>query len=156
MAYTDRNILDFIKALDARMDKAEYKNVRGELRRNSYGCPKEMEIHHVIPISISSHWAVYQASRAGWKINDFEHNGIPLPANIADSKLFNLPCHRNGWDHARYTQKVARLLDDLEKYGKRDGWNDRRVRDELEKVLAKVIFTIARMKGGQYIDDISL
>jgi|GEM_PF-1256092 len=155
MAIVDRNIKDFIEAIESRVDKVEYKKTRGEIRRNSDGCPREMEIHHVIPIKIASHWVVLKAKQAGWKINDFEHNGIPLPANMTDSRLYNLPCHRRGYDHSRYTEAVAKLLDDLETEGKKNDWNDRRVRNELEKVLAKIILTITGMKGGQYLDEIS-
>ena len=154
MAYLDRNIKEFIQAIESRMDKAEYKQKRGDIRRHSDGYPRELEVHHVIPLKISSHWVVLKAKQAGWKVNDFEHNGIPLPANMADSRLFNLPCHRCGYDHSNYTEAVAKLLDDLETQGKKDDWSDRRVRDELEKVLAQIIVTILKMKGGQYLDEI--
>lgn len=156
MAYLDRNLKNFIEAVDARMDKAEYKKKRGELRRNSFGFPREFQLHHIIPMKISSHWVVYQASRAGWKINDDRYNGLPLPANIEDSALFDIPCHcrYNNRDHRDYTEKVARLLDEMETQGK-NKWSDRRVCDELEKLVVKIIDAIREMRGGQYIDDIN-
>jgi hypothetical protein len=135
-----------------------YKKERGQLRYHSNGYPKELSVHHIIPISRSSHIAVYHASRGGWRINDFEHNGLPLPANIKDSHLFNLPCHlRSGYrDHPKYTEQVARILDEIEKEGNNNNWSDRRYRDELEKTISKIILAIASMKGGQYLDDIEL
>lgn len=158
MPYLDPNIRNFIQAVDSRLDKQMYKTERGQLRYHSDGYPRELSVHHIIPISRSSHLVVYHASRAGWRINDFEHNGLPLPANIQDSYLFNLPCHlRSGYrDHPKYTEQVAQILDVIEKEGNQNTWSDRRFRDELEKAIAKIILAIGSMKGGQYLDDIEI
>lgn len=155
MSNIDPNLKDFLMALNAQFDKSEYKKKRGDLRRNSAGFPREFELHHIIPITISQHWVVNHADKAGWKVNDDNHNGIPLPNNLENSKLFGAPMHRRGADHPKYTKEVAELLDEIEIRGRKEGWNDRRVRNELEVLVIKVILTIREMKEGQYIDDIT-
>jgi hypothetical protein len=158
MPYLDPNIKNFIQSVDSRVDKQMYKAERGQIRYHSDGYPRELSVHHIIPIKISSHLVVYHASRDGWNINSFEQNGLPLPANIKDSHLFNLPCHTRGGyrDHPKYTEQVAQILDEIEKEGNQNTWSDRRYRDELEKAIAKIIMAIGLMKGGQYLDEIEL
>jgi len=154
MAKIDYRLREFIQAVDARIEKASYKANRARLRRDYYGTPDGFEVHHIIPLAISSHWVVYHASRDGWRINEPSQNAICLPMNMKDSEEYSLPCHRNGYNHRYYTEAAAKLLDEIENQAK-DKYSDRVVREMLEDTTIKIIDTIEEMGGGKYIDSIS-
>jgi hypothetical protein len=154
MANLDRELREFIEAIDARIDKQIHVKERKSIRRGNNGFPASFEVHHIIPLKIASHYLVYHAAKAGWQINNPKHNSLPLPKNSQESKVYGTPYHRRGADHPRYTKSVAQLLDALEKQAKDGQWSDYRIRNELEKVVCKVIQQLRAMNGGECIDDI--